>query len=76
MQKLQLEIRRISILKGMGTYKISLHVPNKKALDETLGNTEARDLFPELYFDLQITRGKGEDLLTALGLVTDEIIYL
>jgi len=76
MQKLTLEIRRISLLTGRGADKISLHVSNDKVLDMVLGNTEARKVFPELYFDLKITQGKGEELLTALGLVADEIINL
>jgi hypothetical protein len=76
MQKLQLEIRRISILTGRGTDQISFCVPNDQALDKVLGNTEARQLFPELSFDLKITKGKGKDLLAALGLTADEIISL
>lgn len=74
MQKLELEIRHIIIVTGRGTDKISFSVPNNEALDKTLGDTEARENFPELNFDLQITRGKGEDLLSALGLVADEVI--
>lgn len=76
MQKLQLEIRHIGILTGRGTDQISFYVPNDQVLDKTLGNTEARQNFPELCFDLKITKGKGKDLLVALGLVADEIISL
>lgn len=76
MQKLQLNIRKISILTGIGPDRISLFVPNNKVLDVVLGGTPARDLFPELYFELTITRGEGESLLAALGLKADEIISL
>ncbi len=77
MQKLQLEIRRISILTGRsGTDHLSLFVSNDQVLDKVLGDTKTRQIFPELCFDLKITKGKGEDLLTALGLTADEIISL
>lgn len=74
MQNLQLAIRQISILKGRGADQICFHVPNYQALDRVLGNTEARKIFPELTFDLKITKDKGEDLLAALGLKADEVI--
>ena len=45
-------------------------------LDKVLGNTEAREIFPELIFDIKITKGKGKDLLKALGLTIDETIPL
>lgn len=76
MQKLELEIRHIIIMTGRGTDKISFYVPNDEALNKTLGNTEAREIFLELNFDLQITRGKGKDLLSSLGLVADEVISI
>lgn len=74
MQQLHLNIRRISILTGIGADQISFHVPNDQALDKILGNTKARECFSELCFDLRITQGKGKDLLTALGLTANEII--
>ncbi|KKN91232.1 hypothetical protein LCGC14_0221000 [marine sediment metagenome] len=74
MQKLQLEISHITIPKGIGADQISFCVPNDRVLDDVLGDTEARECFPELYFDLKITKGKGEKLLSALGLVADRII--
>ncbi len=74
MQKLQLDISHITILKGIGTDQISFYVQNNQVLDDVLGNTEARECFPELCFDLKITKGKGEKLLSALGLVANEII--
>lgn len=74
MQKLQLSIRRISLLKGDGADQISFCVPNDQVLDKVLGDTQARQLFPELYFDLKITKDKGEDLLAALGLTADKVI--
>ena len=74
MQELKLKIRRIVILKGMGADRISFDVPNDRVLDKVLGKTEARRCFPELSFDLQISKDKGEDLLSALGLTADEII--
>lgn len=73
MQKLRLTIRRIHLLTGRGADQISFHVPNDKVLDKVLGNTEAREIFTELDFDLKITQGKGKELLTALGLTADEI---
>ena len=76
MQTLQLEIRRITILKGHGVDQICFHAMNEQVLDQVLGDTEARELFPELCFDLKITKDKGEDLLAALGLVADEVINL
>ncbi len=74
MQKLKLEIRHISILKGIGADQISFFVPNNEALDKVLGRTEARLIFPELVFETKITQNKGEDLLAALGIMADEII--
>ena len=74
MQKLELEIRHISILKGIGADRISFSVPNDEVIDKVLGETEARKIFPELSFDLQISKDKGEDLLAALELKSDEII--
>lgn len=74
MQKLNLDIRYITILKGQGADQISFAVPNDAALDEVLGDTNARQNFPELYFELHITKDKGEELLTALGLIADKII--
>jgi len=76
MQTLQLEIRRITILKGFGADQISFHVPADQVLNIVLGNTEARQIFQELNFDLKITKDKGEKLLAALGLKADEIINL
>lgn len=76
MQILQLEIRRIVILRGCGADQICFHVVNDQVLDKVLGDTEARKIFTELNFDLKITKDKGEDLLTALGLKADEIISL
>lgn len=76
MQKLQLKIRQITILTGHGADQISFFVPNDQVLDKVLGDTEAREIFPELIFDIKITKGKGKDLLTALGLKADETISL
>ncbi len=76
MQKLQLEIRHITLLKTRGADEISFCVPNDQVLDKVLGKSEARENFPELYFDLKITKGKGEELLSALGLVPDEMIRI
>lgn len=76
MQKLQLKIRQITILTGHGVDQISFFVPNDQVLDKVLGNTEARENFPELIFDIKITKGKGKDLLTALGLTADATISL
>ena len=76
MQKLQLTIRRVSLLTGHGADQISFFVPNDQVLDKVLGSTEARKIFPELIFDIKITKGKGKDLLTALGLTIDETISL
>lgn len=74
MQTLRLGIRHITLLRGLGADQISFCVPNNQVLDQVLGNTEARQIFPELNFDLKISKGKGEELLSALGLVADEII--
>lgn len=76
MQKLNLEIRHITILQGHGVDQISFAVPNDKALDKVLGNTEARQNFPELYFELKITKNKGKEILAALELVADEIVSM
>ena len=76
MQELNLKIRRISLLKGRGADQICFHVPNDPVLDKVLGNAPARKCFPELSFDLRITKDKGEELLAALGLTADEIINL
>lgn len=76
MQKLLLGIRHITLLKGFGADQISFCVPNDRVLNKVLGDTEARQIFPELNFDIKISKGKGEELLSALGLVADEIIDL
>lgn len=74
MQELQLKIRHIILVTGSRTDEISFSVPNDQALDKVLGDTESRECFPELHFDLNFPKGKGEDLLSALGLVADKII--
>lgn len=76
MQELKLKIRHIIIVTGHGTDKISFSVPNDQVLDTVLGNTEARENFPELNFDISFPRNKGEKLLLALGLKADENISL
>ncbi len=76
MQELQLKIRHIILVKDRGTDRISFSVPNDQALDKVLGGTKARENFPELHFDLNFPRNKGEELLSALGLKADEIISL
>jgi len=74
MQELKLKIRRVSVLTGRGPDHISIYVPNDEVLDKVLGSTEARAFFPELYFELRISAGKGEELAEALGLEVDEVI--
>ena len=76
MQELHLKIKHITLLKGRGADLIAFFVPNDSVLDKVLGNTEARENFSELNFDLKITKGKGEELLSALGLVPDEIVNI
>lgn len=76
MQELKLKIRHIIIVKGRGTDKISLAVPNDQAIDKVLKNPDTRSNFPELHFDLDFPMNKGEELLAALGLKADEVISL
>lgn len=76
MQELKLEIRHIILVTGHGTDKISFSVPNDQVLNKVLGDTEQRQCFPELHFDLNFPQNKGEELLSALGLKADEIITI